>query len=87
MEDQIPRVPKMCADVVGLLTGREREVAHWMGEGKTLEETGIILGISRRTAEKHRDAIYAKLSVANRTEFVLRSFFQSVLVGFGVMPH
>jgi len=60
------------------LSPRELEVARWLGEGKTLEETGIILGMSARTAAKHRDNIYGKLDVSNRVQFLLRCFFKLV---------
>lgn len=52
------------------LTRREREVAKWMFEGKTNPEIGIILGISPRTVDKHRQNLYAKLGVANRVELI-----------------
>lgn len=55
------------------LTPCEAEVAHWMAEGKTLWETGKILGRSESTIRKHRDGIYRKMDVRNRVEF-LRSW-------------
>jgi len=55
-----------------LLTPRETEVAHWLHEGKSCASVGTILGISRRTAEKHCERIYEKLGVSNRVEFLHR---------------
>jgi len=44
----------------GKLSRREREVDEWTRQGKTLEETAMILGISIRTVQKHRQNIRAK---------------------------
>ncbi len=49
------------------LSQREAEVLFWIGQGKTNEEIGIILSISRRTAQKHIERLFAKLQVDNRT--------------------
>lgn len=44
-----------------LLTPRQREVLHWMAEGKRDREIGRILGISVRTAAgMHRSGQEAK---------------------------
>lgn len=40
-----------------LLTKRQKEVWHWKKQGKSLEETAIIMGISIRTVSKHRENI------------------------------
>ncbi len=50
----------------GLLP-REREVAGWVGQGKTNPEIAMILQVSPRTIEKHMERILAKLEVENRT--------------------
>jgi DNA-binding CsgD family transcriptional regulator len=39
----------------------------WVAQGKTNPEIGLILGISRRTVQKHLERIYIKLGVENRT--------------------
>lgn len=49
-----------------LLTRREREVHHWLCEGKTNDEIGTILGISPHTVKNHLEKVYAKLGVENR---------------------
>lgn len=49
-----------------LLTAREIQVAEWLGFGKTLWETSVILAMADRTAEKHRDNISRKLGVHSR---------------------
>jgi DNA-binding CsgD family transcriptional regulator len=50
----------------GLLP-REREVAHWIAQGKSNVEIAMILQVSPRTVEKHMERILAKLKVENRT--------------------
>lgn len=48
------------------LSPREREVAEWMGQGKTNEEIALILGISSHTVKNHLDKVFRKLGVENR---------------------
>lgn len=52
------------------LTKRESEVLYWVGEGKTDPEVGMILGISKRTVQKHMEHVFSKLSVSTRTAAV-----------------
>jgi DNA-binding CsgD family transcriptional regulator len=49
------------------LTPREVEVVRWIGEGKRNAEIGVILGVSRRTVDKHVEHIFEKLGVETRT--------------------
>jgi DNA-binding CsgD family transcriptional regulator len=49
------------------LTRREAEVLTWIAQGKTNGEIATILGLSRRTAEKHVEHVLHKLGVENRT--------------------
>jgi DNA-binding CsgD family transcriptional regulator len=49
------------------LSPREREVLHWLAQGKRDDEIGMILGLSRRTIGKHVEHLLAKLRVTNRT--------------------
>jgi DNA-binding CsgD family transcriptional regulator len=48
------------------LSCREAEVLIWLSKGKTNVEIAIILGMSKRTAEKHLQNIFAKLGVETR---------------------
>lgn len=48
------------------LTRREREVAHWLAEGKTNAEIAHILGISAATVKNHVEHILFKLKVESR---------------------
>ncbi|MEM1083545.1 MAG: helix-turn-helix transcriptional regulator [Verrucomicrobiota bacterium] len=49
-----------------LLTKRQREIMHWIAEGKTSSEAAVILEISPRTVEKHLEAIFRRFGVENR---------------------
>jgi DNA-binding CsgD family transcriptional regulator len=49
-----------------LLTNREREVHHWLTEGKSNDEIAGILGISAHTVKNHLYLIFQKLDVENR---------------------
>ena len=49
------------------LSRREADVVLLLSQGKTNAEIAIILGMSKRTAEKHLERIFAKLGVETRT--------------------
>ena len=53
------------------LTERESEVLHWLAEGKSNPEIGIILCASPRTIGKHVEHIFQKLGVETRTAALL----------------
>jgi DNA-binding CsgD family transcriptional regulator len=50
------------------LTGREAEILHWISEAKTNLEITTLLGIGRRTTEKHIEHLFVKLRVQSRVE-------------------
>jgi DNA-binding CsgD family transcriptional regulator len=52
------------------LTGREREILQWVGEGKRNTEIAGILGLSAHTVRKHLENVFAKLGVETRTAAV-----------------
>jgi transcriptional regulator EpsA len=52
------------------LSGREAEILHWVGLGKTNPEIGQILDISAFTVKNHLQRIYRKLNVSNRAQAV-----------------
>jgi len=54
------------------LTKREKEVAHWISEGKTNAEIAVILGISPRTVDKHIEHIYERFEVESRGALTVR---------------
>ena len=49
------------------LSPREREVLHWVAEGKTDKEIGCICGISHRTVQRHVQIVLQKLRTGTRT--------------------
>lgn len=64
-----------------MLTDREREVLQLVAEGLTSQEVGERLFISRRTVEKHRENLMAKLELRNYAELV-RYALQRGLIPF-----
>lgn len=54
------------------LSAREREIAHWVCQGKTNGQIAQILGISVNTVKNHLHRIFAKLGANNRTELVVK---------------
>lgn len=55
------------------LSEREREVLKWMGAGKTIWETGMILNISDPTVRGHIASAREKLGAANVTQAVAKA--------------
>ncbi|CAL4868620.1 HTH-type quorum sensing-dependent transcriptional regulator RpaR [Asticcacaulis sp. MM231] len=53
------------------LSPREREVLTWMASGKTDDEIGMILSISRNTVDSHVRHIFLKLNACNRVTAVV----------------
>jgi DNA-binding CsgD family transcriptional regulator len=56
------------------LTPREAEVLAWVAQGKTNRETGMILGMSTRTVQKHLEHVFSKLGVESRTGAILKAW-------------
>ena len=57
-----------------LITRRECEALSWIAEGKTIEDVGVILGISDETVKAHLDSARSKLSALNRPHAVAKAF-------------
>jgi two-component system response regulator DctR len=51
-----------------VLTDRQREISRLLAYGRSNKEIANDLGISRRTVEDHRSAIYDKMGVRNVVE-------------------
>lgn len=51
---------------------RELEILHWVREGKSNDEIGLILGISGMTVKNHLQRLYRLLGVSNRTHAIAR---------------
>lgn len=54
------------------VSAREAEILHWVREGKSNEEIGLILGISGLTVKNHLQRLYRLLSVSNRAQAIAR---------------
>ena len=52
------------------LTSRERQIIQLVAEGRTSDEIGLILDISRRTVEKHRNNVMGKMGFENLSELI-----------------
>ena len=53
-------------------SARELEILHWVREGKSNEEIGLILGISGLTVKNHLQRLYRLLGVSNRAHAIAR---------------
>ena len=67
-QERIKMQPKL--NSADLLTEREREVLRLIADGATSREIGQKLGISRKTADAHRNNIKRKLRVDNIAHLV-----------------
>ena len=54
------------------LSERQREILHWLHEGKTNWEIATILGLSELNVKYHVDQIFHKLEVRNRAQAVAK---------------
>jgi transcriptional regulator EpsA len=54
------------------VSAREAEILHWVREGKSNEEIGLILGISGLTVKNHLQRLYRLLGVSNRAQAIVR---------------
>lgn len=55
------------------LSPRQVECLAWAEQGKSARDTGVILGISQRTVEKHLEQAYEQLGVRTRIQAVVRA--------------
>ncbi|MGC1182832.1 response regulator transcription factor [Legionella sp.] len=54
----------------GRLTDQERRCLYLSAQGKSLKEIAIVLNISVRHAERHRQSIFQKLECKNIAESI-----------------
>lgn len=64
--------PLKGATEINILSDRENEILHWVGNGKTNYEIGMILGISQFTVKNHLQRIFRKIDVSNRAQAISR---------------
>lgn len=57
------------------LTKRQREVLQWVGDGKTTQDIGILLGLTPATVEKHLRLAREALDVETTAQAVLKAAF------------
>jgi LuxR family transcriptional regulator len=55
------------------LTDKQRRVLHWASEGKTAQETAIILGLSAATVEKHLRLARETLDVQTTAQAIAKA--------------
>ena len=66
--------PAPRAELEKPLSWREAECVYWVCLGKSDDEIGAILSISRKTANHHVEAAKTKLGVASRASLAWRAF-------------
>ncbi|WP_370737910.1 helix-turn-helix transcriptional regulator [Roseovarius litorisediminis] len=59
------------------LTKRQREVLEWVGDGKTIQDIALLLGLTPATVEKHLRLAREALSVETTAQAVLKAAFQN----------
>jgi DNA-binding CsgD family transcriptional regulator len=52
------------------LTQRERESLCWLANGKTTEEIGTIMNISKSTVSKNVEEIFLKMNCSKRSQAI-----------------
>jgi DNA-binding CsgD family transcriptional regulator len=65
--------------VDGGLSEREVEILHWVREGKSNHEIGMVLSISPLTVKNHVQRILKKLQASNRTQAVSKAVSMRLL--------
>jgi len=63
----------------GTLSEREVEILHWVREGKSNHEIGMVLSISPLTVKNHVQRILKKLQASNRTQAVSKAVSMRLL--------
>jgi len=59
------------------LTTRQREVLGWVGDGKTVQDIALLLGLTAATVEKHLRLAREALCVETTAQAVLKASFQN----------
>ncbi len=73
---QSPAPPEPMPTDVTSLSAKEREILTWVAAGKTDDDIGEILSISRNTVDSHMRNIFRKLNAPNRVTAVVRGIMQ-----------
>jgi len=59
------------------LTDRQREVLGWVGDGKTVQDIAVLMGLTPATVEKHLRLARRALSVETTAQAILKVAFQN----------
>ncbi len=59
------------------LTRRQKEVLDWIGDGKSVADVGVLLGVSPATVEKHLRLARAALQAETTAQAILKHAFQN----------
>ncbi|MEO1028961.1 MAG: LuxR family transcriptional regulator [Pseudomonadota bacterium] len=59
------------------LTPRQREALEWVGDGKTMQDIAVIMGLTPATIEKHLRLARESLGVDTTAQAVLKAAFQN----------
>ena len=59
------------------LTDRQREVLDWVGDGKTVQDIAVLMGLTSATVEKHLRLARQALSVETTAQALLKAAFQN----------
>ena len=65
------------ASPVRSLTARQREALEWVGDGKTIQDIAILMGLTTATVEKHLRLARESLAVETTAQAVLKASFQN----------
>lgn len=57
------------------LTQRQREALHWVGDGKTMQDAAVLMGLAAATVEKHLRLAREALGVETTAQAVLKVAF------------
>ena len=57
------------------LTSRQREALEWVGDGKTMQDIALLMGLTAATVEKHLRLARESLSVETTAQAVLKAAF------------
>jgi LuxR family transcriptional regulator len=57
------------------LTKRQREALEWVGDGKTMQDIAVLMGLTSATVEKHLRLAREALAVETTAQAVLKAAF------------
>jgi len=60
-----------------MLTKRQREALEWVGDGKTAQDIGVLMGLTSATVEKHLRLAREALSVETTAQAVMKAAMQN----------